>query len=348
MSSNENPRHHQLKLLGALSAAVAATCPIAATAANPAACSAWNASIAYTAGAIVVDKGKTYKANWWTQGNEPIANNGVRGTGEPWTLSSGCPAAPTPPAPVPAPPPKSPPPPPAPAPTPPAPTPPAGGLDVNAPPGKNFNLAPFFLQLPTGSADNPNTISSAALATFTDSPYFYTDKTDGSMVMADPAQGWTTSGSLHPRVEFRENATWTTSGTNVLTATVAVAKVPSHTTIAQIFQGTGPSKPLCELQVSSTGVVQLLLENTNQGGSSTVPHITTVSLGKKFDYLLQLEGTTITVTVNGVTTTFPMPASFIGERFYFKAGDYDRSAVEGTPLSTVGTIVQFYALAIKH
>jgi hypothetical protein len=91
-----------------------------------------------------------------------------------------------------------------------------------------------------------------------------------------------------------------------------------------------------------------LLETTNQGGKSTTPHITTVSLGKKFDYELQLSGTTITVTVNNVTTTFPVPASFIGESFYFKAGDYDQSAVEGTPSKTASTVVQFYALSIKH
>ena len=336
MSTNATSRQRQLKLLGALSVAIAAACPASAMA-NPANCSAWSASVAYTAGAVVVDQGKTYKANWWTQGNEPVSNNGGSGSGQPWTISTGCSTSPAPPAPTP------------PAPTPPAPTPPTGGgLNGGVVPGKNFNLAPFLLQLPTGSADNTDTVSGSGLATFTDSPYFYTNKSDGSMVMADPKQGWTTSGSLHPRVELRENATWKTSGTNVLAATVDVVEVPSHTTIGQIFQGSGPSKPLCELQVTSAGVVQLLLEDTNEGGSSTVPKITTVSLGTKFDYQLELSGTTITVTVNNVTTTFPMPASFIGESFYFKAGDYDQSAVAGTPLTSVSTIVQFYALSIKH
>ena len=215
-------------------------------------------------------------------------------------------------------------------------------------PGQNFNLAPFTLQLPTGSADHPDMISGSELTTFTNPPYFYTSKSDGSMVMADPKQGWTTSGSLHPRVELRENATWKSSGTNVLNATVNVVEVPDHTAIGQIFQGSGPSKPLCELQVTSKGVVHLLLENTNEGGSSTLPQITTVSLGTKFDYELKLSGTTITVMVNNVVKTFPLPASFIGESFYFKAGDYDQSAVAGKPLTSVSTIVQFYALSIKH
>ncbi|HEY8972808.1 MAG TPA: carbohydrate-binding protein, partial [Burkholderiaceae bacterium] len=87
--SNE-AQQKRLKLLAALSAAVAASVPAAAMAANPPNCSAWNSTIAYTAGAVVVDQGKTYTANWWTQGQEPVNNNGGAGSGQPWTLSSGC------------------------------------------------------------------------------------------------------------------------------------------------------------------------------------------------------------------------------------------------------------------
>ena len=222
-------------------------------------------------------------------------------------------------------------------------------LSTSKPPGSNFSLSGFTLQLPTGSEGNVDTETGDQLAAgFTKSPYFYTDTSDGSMVMGDPSTGWTTSGSLHPRVEMRENATWTTSGTNVMTNTVVVTKVPDHTTIGQIFQGTGPSKPLCELQVTSTGVVQLLLESTNEGGTSTLPQIASVPLGTKFTYTLQLSGTTITVKVGSATKTFTMDKSFDGESFYFKAGNYDQSAVQGTPGTTASTIVKFYALSIKH
>jgi hypothetical protein len=225
----------------------------------------------------------------------------------------------------------------------------SSGLNPNAPPGTNFNLSGYILQLPTGSSGNIDTVTGAQLAAgYTKSPYFYTDSSDGAMVMADPATGWTTSGSLHPRVELRENAIWPTTGTNILNATVAVMKVPSHTTIGQIFQGTGPSKPLCELEVTSAGVVQLLLESTNQGGSSTMNQIASVSLGTKFSYSMQLSGTTITIKVGSTTKTFTMPSSFDGESFYFKAGDYDQSAVSGTPAATPSTIVKFYALSISH
>ncbi|MES2149362.1 MAG: polysaccharide lyase family 7 protein [Pseudomonadota bacterium] len=223
------------------------------------------------------------------------------------------------------------------------------GLNPGLPPGGNFNLAPWTLQLPTGSSGNIDTVSGSTLAAgYTKQYYFYTDSADGAMVMMDPAVGWTTSGSLHPRTEMRENAIWTTGGTNLLDGTVKVTQVPSTTTIAQIFQGTGPSKPLCELEVSSSGTVKLFLENTNQGGGGTTTTVGTVPIGTKFTYQLKLSGSTITVTVNGTPSTFTMDSSFNGESFYFKAGDYDQSAVSGTPQTTPGTVVKYYALKISH
>ncbi|MBL3940656.1 polysaccharide lyase family 7 protein, partial [Bacteroides thetaiotaomicron] len=53
-------------------------------------------------------------------------------------------------------------------------------------------------------------------------------------------------------------------------------------------------------------------------------------------------------TANGTTKTFTMDSSFDGESFYFKAGDYDQTAVSGTPLTTPGTVVKFYALTLTH
>ncbi len=84
----------------------------------------------------------------------------------------------------------------------------AFALSTSAPPGKNFSLSGFTLQLPTGSSGNVDTETGSQLAAgFTKSPWFYTDTSDGSMVMGDPSVGWTTSGSEHPRTELHENAT---------------------------------------------------------------------------------------------------------------------------------------------
>lgn len=217
-----------------------------------------------------------------------------------------------------------------------------------ASPGANFDLGGYTLQLPTGTQGKVDTVSGSTLESgYTNPPYFYSGS-DGAMVMMDPRVGVTTSGSQHPRAELRENATWTTGGTNLLDASLAVTKVPGNTAVAQIFQGTGPSKPLCELQYSSSGNVKLLLEKTNQGGSSTTTTITNVPLGQKFTYQLKLSGKTITVKVNGTTKTFTMDDSFVGEKFYFKAGNYDQTATAGTPQTSDGTVVKFYNLKITH
>jgi chitinase len=156
MSTNETSRQRKLQLLAALSAAVAATCPVAAMA-NPANCSVWSASQVYTVGAVVLDQGKTYTANWWTQGNEPVTNSGGSGSGQPWTLSSGCSGTPTPPPPSPTPPPPTPtPPPPTPTPPPPTPTPPPPAGAVAFSPYKDITVSMNW---------NTNVISTAVSGT---------------------------------------------------------------------------------------------------------------------------------------------------------------------------------------
>ena len=113
--------HHQLRRHAAAHAARAAAARAHAAAAHPGparprrrrpaptGCAPWNAATAYSGGATVTEAGKTYKANWWTQGDDPATHNGATGTGQPWTIVSSCSATPAPPAPTP------------PAPTPPAP-----------------------------------------------------------------------------------------------------------------------------------------------------------------------------------------------------------------------------------
>jgi hypothetical protein len=54
----------------------------------------WSASAIYTAGMTVMENGITYKANWWTQGNDPAQHNAA--FGEPWTaVGSATPHDPT-------------------------------------------------------------------------------------------------------------------------------------------------------------------------------------------------------------------------------------------------------------
>jgi len=114
----------RLAMLTAAVAAGTAFAPQAAFAANPQ-CQGWVSSIAYVGGDTAIRNGVSYKANWWTQGQDPTTNNGGAGSGQPWTVIGSCSGTPPPPTPAPPPPtPTPPPPPPTPAPPPPTPTPP--------------------------------------------------------------------------------------------------------------------------------------------------------------------------------------------------------------------------------
>jgi hypothetical protein len=225
----------------------------------------------------------------------------------------------------------------------------SGGTDADAGAAKgpgSWNLTGWRLQLPIGATDAPTTIDNPNGVT---NAYFYVDS-DGALTFMDPRTGVTTKGSLHPRSELAEDTSgWSAAGTNVMTATVAVPLVPDKVTIGQIFQSpSAPSKPLLELQYVAGGKIQVLLESTNQGGTSTTPQVGTVTDKAKFDYSIALSNNAIAITINGATTNLAVPSSFDGEKFYFKWGDYDQTATAGSESTTPGTIVKFYAHAVTH
>lgn len=232
-----------------------------------------------------------------------------------------------------------------------------GGLNPAVAPGGNFDLSLWELQLPVCSSGSVTVIPPAQLVGsggFQDT-YFYSDPSDGAMVLMDPTTGCTTSGSLHPRTELREmsasgaKASWPATGTHVLSVTERVPQVPDHVSVGQIFQAPPyPSKPLLELEYHHDGTLVLLLENTNQGGSATFTTVGAVPPGSTYQYALSLSGTSITVTINGTSSTFTLPPTFVGESFYFKAGDYDQTATAGTPGTTPGTLVEITALSVTH
>ncbi|WNL45724.1 carbohydrate-binding protein [Dyella sp. BiH032] len=56
----------------------------------PACAPAWSATAVYVGGDVASENGTNYKANWWTQGNDPATNNGGPGTGQPWTSQGSC------------------------------------------------------------------------------------------------------------------------------------------------------------------------------------------------------------------------------------------------------------------
>lgn len=235
-------------------------------------------------------------------------------------------------------------------------TPSAAALDPGVAPGGNFDLTRWELQLPTGSAGSPTTITPAKLkgaSGFTDS-YFFTNKTDGSMSFWDPENGVTTPNSNYSRSELREMntdgsaAAWSIPGTHTLTATVKATEIPSSVCVGQIHlsEGSGSTKPLLELFYHSNGDVYMGIEQTPAGGNEKTYKVGNVALGTQWSYVISLTGSnTIGLTLNGAKTTWPLPSSFNGYPMYFKAGDYDQTSGSS---STVGAKVQFYALTIHH
>ncbi len=234
-----------------------------------------------------------------------------------------------------------------------------GGLRANVAPGGNFDLSRWELQEPIGTPGHPTTIGPVKLQGangFHDS-YFFTAG-DGAMTFWDPENGITTAHSEFPRSELREVngdgslANWRISGTNILRASLAVTQVPDRVCIGQIHLGTptevsgAPStKPLLELYFLRDGDIELGIQESPKGGQ-TLHAIGSVHVGSIFTYVIELTGDgTITLAINGATSTFAMPPSFVGYGAYFKAGNYDQ-IVGGD--ANIGATVKFYALQIEH
>lgn len=231
----------------------------------------------------------------------------------------------------------------------------AATLNPSVAPGGNFNLSVWSLQLPFGSPGSPTTIGPAQLkgaSGYTNPAYFWTDKNDGSMTFWDPEAGVTTPNSNYARSELREMnangsaADWSLSGTHRLSATLRIVSVTKSVCVGQIHVGSGGSstKPLVELYYAPNGDITLGTENSTSGGQ-TRHKITNVPLGQKWSYVIAVVGGRLSLTVNGSTTTYPIPASFNAYHQYFKAGDYNQSSSSST---SNGAKVKFYALTVAH
>jgi Alginate lyase len=203
------------------------------------------------------------------------------------------------------------------------------------PSGGAINWSPWSLQLPDNTTANPDSTSNA---------WFYRD---GSFqAFMDPKTGTTTSGSVHCRTELHENANWSSSGTNTLSATVKVTKIGSgKTTIAQVFSNNAHT--LLELEYGTGGFTAFYEEAKGAGSSTDIGHA--VGLGSTFTYKVAFSGQTLTVTINGATAWTKVPSSAGSSgTFYFKAGNYDQSATSGPVSTTAYSIVEFSALSVSH
>jgi hypothetical protein len=234
---------------------------------------------------------------------------------------------------------------------------PDGGLDPSLAPGGNFDLSVWELEEPVGVAGAPTTVPPARLEgpNGYEDAYFFTDPTDGSMAFWDPESGVAIAGSRYPRSELREMAadggaaSWATSGTNSLRATLEATQIPDHVAVGEIqvataVTGAPAPKPLLELFYYATGAIAI--EQASAGGPDVIELVGYVPLGTRWSYVLDLSGDTLSVSIDGgAAQTFVVPKRLRLERMYFGAGDYDQSAGSS---SMVGAKVQFYALQIVH
>jgi hypothetical protein len=223
-----------------------------------------------------------------------------------------------------------------------------------AAPGSNFDLSHWQLQLPIGKSGSPTVISNTQLeAGFTDA-YFYTGS-DGAMNFWCPVNGVKTTTAAYPRSELREvgangkAAGWNiTSGTHVLSATVAALKLPSQrqrVTVGQVHESSPNDYPMVMLFYDTGSVVAHIQNSATASGGTEYTLATGIPLGQKFSYTIHPKpNLTVDITVNGKTSTFTVPSGFASEVLYFKAGDYLQ--VAGTS-STDGGQVAFYSLVLN-
>lgn len=236
----------------------------------------------------------------------------------------------------------------------------AAALNPSCAPGGNFDLKPWELQLPVGSTGRPTTITSSKLDGcdgYQNSDYFYTDSSDGSLVMkvpGDPSSTGcvTTPNSKHCRTELREMdpssgdaASWDpNAATNRLSATLTVVKADNSkygTVIGQIhIDDSVSSKPVCELYYSQDGDLTMGVEQTRSGGNEVMTKVGNVPLNTQFTYEIRYENNELSVSINGGDAKTLSTYQLDAPKSYFKAGNYN----QGTSASEV----HFYDISVQH
>jgi len=229
-------------------------------------------------------------------------------------------------------------------------------LNPGVPPGGNFNLSGFSLQLPIGSPGNPTIIPSSQLegdSGYENYSYFFTESGDGAMVMKVPGSPddtgcVTTPNSTHCRTELAENSSWSPNNApNREYATLYVTKTdPTQygTVIGQIHMDASVStKPVIELYCDQYGDITAGVEQTRAGGDEVFTYLTNVPLGTTFTYEIKYENNTLVVNINGnwyTLSTYSLDAPLS----YFKAGNYNQS----TDSQSGPSDVHFLSLSIVH
>jgi len=192
-------------------------------------------------------------------------------------------------------------------------------------PADKFDLSLFKMQMPYDSTEkyctsygtdsscssgSATTISQAKLATFSHASHFYLDSSYSYIVFTTPANGVTTSGSDHPRVELREmtaaaaSAAWgsndgKTHTINQTNTVVTVTSASKLTVVMQIFDNTyGPFWEMFATD-STKGLFAYLF--TAAGSASTVYIDRSFKIGDKFSLKNVIASNVLTTTYYNFT-----------------------------------------------
>ena len=239
-------------------------------------------------------------------------------------------------------------------------------LDTNQPPGGNFDLTHWKLQLPTDGGVLTCTNlgvdekTPAQLEAGFTNAYFYTG-TDGAMVFWAPLNGAKTSGTKYPRSELREeitpnndNVNWIPTGTHILDASckvLQVGPVDKEVIIGQIHAVNSVSNlPTVKLYYSDGKVYGTVKTNSTDDNSDAKFSSITVTTNKLINYRIQLANGVVTLVYSNITRTyniFQSDPSYTNVQQYFKAGDYCQEFSCSNP-SNYGARVAFYSLNLFH
>ncbi|KAJ4316555.1 hypothetical protein N0V94_005395 [Neodidymelliopsis sp. IMI 364377] len=218
-------------------------------------------------------------------------------------------------------------------------------------PGGTFNLNPFNLQLPTGSAGKVDQISSSKLSGcdgWSSPDYFYTDPS-GAVVMKVPSRSTcvTTPNSKHCRTELREATPQSWDPQNRVNSLRAKLSVPQPddsefgTVIGQVKVDDDVSKkPVAELFYNKAGVLTMGVSQIPDVSSLEMTEVGSVAVGDTFEYEIEYEGGELSVRIDGGEKKRLSTGKLDSPKSYFKVGNYNQGK---DPSEVV-----FYDIEIKH
>jgi poly(beta-D-mannuronate) lyase len=212
-------------------------------------------------------------------------------------------------------------------------------------PGQILDLRDWYLTLPTGTPEDPDTVHQPELETYS-GPDFRVDDAGTGVLFTANAGGATTKGSTYPRSELREmdgseKASWSnTSGTHTMTVRGAVLSLP-------------PVKPeivVAQIHDADDDVILVRVEDDEllvewDDGDSKAVLDPAYRLGTPYEVTITATAGRVDVLL-GEERKASIPLR--GSGWYFKAGAYLQSNVDrGDAPDAVGEAV-IEQLRVEH